>query len=222
MKKLLMSFLLVGIMACSPKSEEQSNIEVSVPVENQVIEQSQSSEDISDWVLKTADIIFTSKKTDIKGNDILETGYFKNYSGFFDKQGELSLKIDLSSVDTDITIRDQRLKDWLFDVDDFENATVTTKLNADAINQLKINESIQLKQPIELQLHGHKLELMTDLLITRESSTLIVAKTIEPIQLDIMKFDMGDGLNKLKEVMGLSKIDSVVPVTFKGEFVRPV
>lgn len=150
MKKLLMSFLLVGIMACSPKSEEQSNIEVSVPVENQVIEQSQSSEDISDWVLKTADIIFTSKKTDIKGNDILETGYFKNYSGFFDKQGELSLKIDLSSVDTDITIRDQRLKDWLFDVDDFENAIVTTKLNADAINQLKINESIQLKQPTNI------------------------------------------------------------------------
>ena len=244
MKKILLTSLLLCLVACGSQpasdditeaqhssenaSSENNGNSDSAVAENSVADSvsevqtvNQASE-VSDWLLKDADIGFVSTKIDKKRNHIEEIGEFTQYSGLFNKLGELLLKIDLSSVKTDIVIRDDRLRDWLFNVDEFTTAVVTTTLDADTINGLKVGETMQLTQPFVLDMHGHTVDLVADLTITRESNTLMLVETNTPIKLDVKKFDMSECMKRLTEVMGLSRIDNVVPITFKGKFVRPL
>lgn len=231
MKKILLASLLLCLVACGsqPASNDiteaqhsSENINSDSAVAESVSEVQTVNQAVSDWLLKDADIGFVSTKIDKKSNHIEEIGEFTQYSGLFNKLGELLLKIDLSSVKTDIVIRDDRLRDWLFNVDEFTTAVVTTTLDADTINELKVGETMQLTQPFVLEMHGHTVDLVADLTITRESDTLMLVETNTPIKLDVKEFDMSEGIQRLTEVMGLSKINNVVPVTFKGEFIRPL
>lgn len=231
MKKILLASLLLCLVACGsqPASNDiteaqhsSENINSDSAVAESVSEVQTVNQAVSDWLLKDADIGFVSTKIDKKSNHIEEIGEFTQYSGLFNKLGELLLKIDLSSVKTDIVIRDDRLRDWLFNVDEFTTAVVTTTLDADTINELKVGETMQLTQPFVLEMHGHTVDLVADLTVTRESDTLMLVETNTPIKLDVKEFDMSEGIQRLTEVMGLSKINNVVPVTFKGEFIRPL
>lgn len=238
MKKILLTSLLLCLVACGSQpasnditeaqhssenaSSENINSESAVAESVSEVQTVNQASEVSDWLLKDADISFVSTKIDKKRNHIEEMGKFTQYSGLFNKLGELLLKIDLSSVKTDIVIRDDRLRDWLFNVDEFTTAVVTTTLDADTINELKVGETMQLTQPFVLEMHGHTVDLVADLTITRESDTLMLVETNTPIKLDVKEFDMSEGIQRLTEVMGLSKINNVVPVTFKGEFIRPL
>lgn len=244
MKKILLASLLLCLVACGSQpasnditeaqhssenassehasSKNNGNSESAVAESVSEVQTVNQASEVSDWLLKDADIGFVSTKIDKKSNHIEEIGEFTQYSGLFNKLGELLLKIDLSSVKTDIVIRDDRLKDWLFNVDEFTTAVVTTTLDADTINELKVGETMQLTQPFVLEMHGHTVDLVADLTVTRESDTLMLVETNTPIKLDVKEFDMSEGIQRLTEVMGLSKINNVVPVTFKGEFIRPL
>lgn len=217
-KFIITSGLLAVLLGCSPQTSN---------VENKPQEQVQSEEttsvptDIADWVLKDAEIVFTSTKTDTMGNDIQEMGNFMQYSGVFAKHGLLKLEINLNSTVTDIAIRDQRIKEWLFETGQFETATITAQLDAEKINQLPLNSSIQLAQPITLDLHGMKADLTANLSITRTQPNVLSVTTTEPVLVNIESFGMTDGLKKLTDVMMLSKINSGIPITFKGNFHRP-
>lgn len=219
MKKILLGSIIFMLLACSSNpgevettSQQAQTVEtVEAPVPT----------DISDWVLKDAKIVFTTTKTDKKGNDIQEVGDFKQYSGFFDKQGQFRLEINLNSLTTDIIIRDQRIKEWLLETDKFTNATIIAKLDAEKINQLALHESIQLTQPVQLDLHGMQADLTANLAITRTQPNVLSVNTIQPILISLDSFDMLEGLQKLTDVMMLSEINQTIPVSFKGEFHRP-
>lgn len=219
MKKILLGSVIFMLLACSSNpgevettSQQAQTVEtVEAPVPT----------DISDWVLKDAKIVFTTTKTDKKGNDIQEVGDFKQYSGFFDKQGQFRLEINLNSLTTDIIIRDQRIKEWLLETDKFTSATIIAKLDAEKINQLALHESIQLTQPVQLDLHGMQADLTANLAITRTQPNVLSVNTIQPILISLDSFDMLEGLQKLTDVMMLSEINQTIPVSFKGEFHRP-
>lgn len=215
-KLIILGGLVVVLLGCSPKP----NIESEQPVK--VAEVQSVPTDSADWVLKDADIVFSSTKTDTQGNDITESGNLTQYSALFNKQGQLRLEINLNGVDTGIVIRDQRIKDWLFEVDNFATAIITAQLDGEQINRLALNQSIQLSQPITLDLHGIKTTMTANLLVTRIQPNALLVKTTEPIFIKIDDFGLMDGLKKLTDVMMLAKIGSDIPVTFSGEFHRPL
>lgn len=217
-KLIILSGLMVALLGCSPKS---NNTESKAEPQAKTVEVQSVPTDTADWVLKDADIVFSNTKTDAQGNDITESGNLTQYSALFNKQGQLRLEINLNGVDTGILIRNQRIKDWLFEVDDFETATITAQLDAEQINQLPLNSSIQLAQPITLDLHGMKADLTANLSITRTQPNVLSVTTTEPVLVNIESFGMTDGLKKLTDVMMLSKINSGIPITFKGNFHRP-
>lgn len=217
MHKNALIFLMLILVGCSPESE--SNVE---PYKQTQINHNIVPTDNADWTLKNADIIFSSTKIDSKGNHIEEMGNFTEYSAFFNKKGQFKLEIDLASVNTNIIIRDQRIRDWLFETETFTTASITSNLDAEQINQLKLNESIQITQPITLDLHGIQSNLDADLIITRIEPSILSVKTNQPVILSVANFGMKDGLQKMTEVMNLSEILPDIPITFKGEFFRPL
>lgn len=219
-KTVLASCLMLAFMAgCSPESAGNKTDNIQ---QNQVAQEEKPfPTDNADWVLKNSDISFTSTKIDKKKNGIEETGQFTEHSALFNKKGQFRMEIDLDSLDTGITIRDQRIKEWMFETEKFTTATITADLNAEQINQLTLNESIQITQPAVLNLHGMTSDLEIDLTITRTAPSALSVSTNKPVILSIENFGMSDGLQKLTEVMGLFEIKPTIPVTFKGEFFRP-
>ena len=61
--------------------------------------------------------------------DIAEVHRFNQLSGEITQQGDVSLAIDLSSVNSSIAIRDERIKEFLFETAVFPKATFTTQIN---------------------------------------------------------------------------------------------
>lgn len=208
--------ILVG--GCSPSNSANETTKNTSSLSSEIKD---VPNDVSEWVLKDADIVFTSTKTDQKGNDILEQGTFKNHSGLLNKRGEFDIEIELDSVSSDIVIRDQRLKEWLFEVDKFATAHITGQLDAAQISKLSQNETLQLHQPIIIALHDNEVKTNADLLINRVDDRQIKVETVKPIYLNVKDLGMGEGLQQLTDVMKLAKINADVPIIFKGEFVRP-
>ena len=80
----------------------------------------------AEWRLDpaTSDLYFMS----IKATHVGEVHSFETLSGTVDDKGKASLTVDLASVATLIPIRDQRMRDILFEVDRYPSAMVTAQI----------------------------------------------------------------------------------------------
>ena len=89
-----------------------------------------------------------------------------------------------------------------------------------AIGSLKTGDSLQLKQPLTLDLHGSKQDIEAELTLKRGADNSISVATAQPVVVDAKKLGMSGGVAKLVEVMGLASINEQIPVTFNGTFTR--
>ena len=71
----------------------------------------------------------------VKKNTLAEVHTFTQLTGNVDNTGALSIDIDLSSVETNIPIRNQRMKEMLFDVIKFPTANVSGKIDLVRLNE---------------------------------------------------------------------------------------
>ena len=172
------------------------------------------------WESDNNHISFLSIKVNQQKNSITEQSAFTSSKAMLDKDGMFTLTIDLNSVKTNVDIRDQRLKDWVFETAQFGTATVSGKVDADAVNKLAVGETLKLEQPLELDIHGQKVKLQAELNVQRSAEDKIMVNTLTPVILDTKAMKMEKGVMQLVEVMALSSIVEQVPVSFAGEFMR--
>ena len=172
------------------------------------------------WESDSNQISFLSIKVTQQKNSITEQSAFTDSKAMLDKDGNFTLTIDLNSVKTNIDIRDQRLKDWVFETAQFGTATVSGKVDADAVNKLAVGEVLKLDQALVLDIHGQKVNLQAELNVQRVADDKILVNTLTPVVLDTKAMKMEKGVMQLVEVMALSSIVEQVPVSFSGEFMR--
>lgn len=166
---------------------------------------------LADWVLDNSKsgLYFVS----IKKDHIAETHTFKNLSGRITKAGQGSLVIDLASVKTNIDLRDERIRDHLFETKTFPTATVSVDLA-----KTGVKPGIQTVN-VTLDLHGVKKEVPATVALTEVGNTVQVA-TVAPIILDAADFNLAGGLTVMREIGSVSSISNAVPVTFFLSFVK--
>lgn len=213
-QSLIVAASLFALAACSP-SNESAQTEQPVAEAVQAVPQTPA-----DWEVSDAAITFLSSKINKQLNSVTEQSRFTASQAVLDKDGEFKMEVDLSSVNTGIEIRDQRLKDWVFETAKFAKANVTGTVDIDAVSKLAVGEAVNLKQPLVLDIHGKQLNLDADLTVQRISADKIMVSTLNPVLLDVKAMDMVAGVAKLVEVMGLSSIVEQVPVSFNAEFTR--
>lgn len=196
------SFFIVPVLAVAGCSTAP---EASAPLEG-------------DWSLVSdaSHIAFVS----IKADNVGEAHRFKTASGGVDAKGTASVAIDLSSVDTKVDIRDERMRDILFQVGQFPNAIVGTQIDPAVIKTLAIGEQKQVNAPLSLDLHGVAASLDAMLMVTRISDDRVLVETPAPIIVDATQFGLGERLEQLREIAGLPSITPVVPVTASLIFER--
>ncbi|WP_069471738.1 YceI family protein [Candidatus Marithrix sp. Canyon 246] len=175
-----------------------------------------SSNKQSDYQLDndTSSLTFIS----VKKTDTAEIGKFKQLEGTIDKSGNVTLKVDLSSVDTNIAIRNSRMQEFLFEIAKFATANITTKVDMEKVNKLAIGKTMLETVTIKLDLHGEQKDITANVLATRlaEDKLMIVNQTA--LFLKAADFKLLDGIEKLRNLVGLPRISKVVPINFVFTF----
>ena len=155
--------------------------------------------------------------TTVKNGLVAEGHGFRSLSGTVGADGAASLTIDLASVATNVDIRDERMREFLFETGAYPKARVTAQLDPAAFAALKTGES--MVQPVEatLDLHGVQGEVEAELAVTRIAAGKVKVEAVAPIIIDAPLYGL-DGLAKLKELAGLDSIAPQVPVSLSLTF----
>ena len=164
------------------------------------------------WVLdeSKSEISFIS----IKNLSIAETHEFRNLSGTIDDEGNLEIKIPLSSVETKIPIRNERMKKMLFETSKFANALVTSKIDLSFSKGASVGEIIQRKENFSIDLHGFQQENEANIAVTLEKGGVVRVDSVRPIIVDASSHELSEGIDALRVVAKLSSIAESVPVSF--------
>jgi len=167
------------------------------------------------WSLepKQSNLYFLSTKK----AQITETHSFSRFDASIDKNNQLKVEIDLTSVDTKIPIRDQRMQQKLFNVGLHPKAIISANVPQTAL-ALKAGQSQNVTLALKLDLHGVSQSLNAEVFVTRISEDKLLVNTLAPIMLDSRNFQLSSGIETLKKLAGLDSITFVVPVTFNVVF----
>jgi len=146
-----------------------------------------------------------------KNKNITEEHSIQFSSGYINNEKQLVIKTDLTTVNTNIEIRDQRLRDLLFEVDQFPLATISTQLE----QHLPLTEPFTIE--FELDLHGIKQNMSAEVMIQSIGDKLVVTN-YEPVLVNGKDFALDDAINQLTKIASLQSIDYSVLVDFKLTF----
>lgn len=174
-----------------------------------------SSISAADWSLQNPSSIhfLTSKNT-----HVTEVQHFKKFDAHIDENGQASLSIDLSSVETNIDIRNQRMLEHLFEVSRFASANFEASIPNSVFKQVAAGKSVEYTLTGTVSLHGEKVTASNDVIIHKNPDTSVTVTAITPLLIDANQFKLVAGINKLQELAGLQSITHTVPVLFSLTF----
>lgn len=164
---------------------------------------------MADWTLNNekSALFFVS----IKKTDVAEIHRFNQMSGTISDAGKAQLSIDLNSVSTQIPIRDERMKTMLFETKQHKTATIDVDLS-----KVGLKPGLQ-KVEVTLDLHGVQKPL-TALVNVSETDNTVYVTSSAPILLNAKAFNLGKGVDALRDIAQLNHISYTVPVTFSLGF----
>ncbi len=170
----------------------------------------------ADWILesKKSTMSFVS----VKNGMVAETHSFKKLSGRVESGGAATLEVELASVDTLIPIRDERMREMLFDTAKFPNAEVKVQLDNGVLSQLQAGSATSIEVFGDLTLRGQTQRVSAALTVTGSNDGGVLISTEKPILIAANQFDLVTGIEALREIAGLGSITPVVPVTFTLKF----
>jgi polyisoprenoid-binding protein YceI len=155
----------------------------------------------------------------IKAKDVGEVNNFKEMAGTITDEGQVSVSMFLDSVETLVPIRNERMREFLFDTTDYKEATLTAKVDPAIIADLQPGQIAGITAEGTLSLHGQTQPMVLSMQAAKlDDGTVMVAAT-KPLIVDAAKFGLSDGVEKLREIAGLESISHAVPVTFVMTFV---
>ncbi|WAP69010.1 YceI family protein [Jiella pelagia] len=155
----------------------------------------------------------------IKKGTVLETQKFGELAGSISPDGEAEVKIKLESVSTGIDIRDVRMRFVLFDIDQFPDATITAKIDPEAISSVFDEARMTYDLPVTLTIRGISKDLSIPVIISKLGDDLVSVASAAPVMVSTADFGMEDGLKQLSEAVGNIPITPSSPVTFELAFV---
>ncbi len=149
----------------------------------------------------------------VKNAAVGEGHQFTRVSGDISATGLASLSIDLASVDTGIEIRDQRIRELLFEVARFPQARVETQV--DLADVLKLAPGQSMLMPLELRLHVREGDttLGATVRVERLSATRVLVTTVRPVIVNADALGLTEGVERLRHIAGLQSISPAVPVS---------
>jgi len=158
----------------------------------------------------------------IKNASVAETHGFGSLLGYISADGAVQLSISLDSVATSIPIRDQRIREVLFETVEFPTATVTAAVDPALIAAVAGGGTVTTDLPVKVALHGVEQSLSIPVLVIGEADGRLQVFTPQPVLLNAAAFGLAEGIEALREIAGLNSISAAVPVSVRLVFNRAV
>lgn len=165
-----------------------------------------------EWVVDNASshLHFVS----VKNNAIGEVSTFETLEGHLSGNGQFALEILLDSVNTGIEIRDQRMKEHLFDSKTNVAFIVNGSFDLAKIEDQKAGNSSQHTLEATIQLGSDTVDIKAPVTIQTLADHQLRVTSVSPVVISTSSLNLDSGVDKLKSLAGLRSIDRVVPVTF--------
>lgn len=146
----------------------------------------------------------------IKNNTVGEVSHFETLFGSVTDSGDVEVRVVLDSVETNVGIRNERMKNMLFEVGLYPEAVITAKLDTGSMAVLSSGGLTNMS--LQIDLHGQSVtkDVQLNVAVTDQGVT---ATTTQPILLTAAEFGLEGGVAALQAVAGLNAISRVIPVT---------
>ncbi len=171
---------------------------------------------LADWRLTSASKV---GYVSIKNNAIAEHNVFSGVTGSLSKKGQLKITIDLSTVETQVDIRNQRMRELFFEVTQYPQAVVTAELDVQELAQIDSGAPLEIVKPFTLSLHGVEATAEAHLRVVAVGGRAWVS-TVRPVLISAADFGLEGGVSALQKIAGLEAIAAVVPVSIDLKFVK--
>ena len=163
----------------------------------------------ADWTVSDSSRIgFVS----IKNNRIGENNAFERVSGSISESGQVAVSVDLSSVETGIGIRNERLQKMLFEVASFPTASIDAVLSDSQIAALRAGGARAESVSVNIRLHGKTVSKTANVSVSSSGGDVRVTTT-QPIVITAQEFGLESGVAALQQIAGLNAISRSIPVT---------
>lgn len=153
----------------------------------------------------------------IKKNTTGEVHHFNNVTGVVKEKGEMVLTVDLSSVETNIDIRNERMTKHVF-LEGKATATITGQIDMDEVNSLKPGETKVLEVEVNLKFAGVENEVEANMLVARLSENRVLVSTEDFIMLSTEDLGIDAGIDQLMKLAKLPGITRVTPIAVRMVF----
>ncbi len=150
----------------------------------------------------------------VKAGDAGEVHRFTEISGELSSGGKASVTIQLASVDTLIPLRDERMRELLFQTGIFPTASLSTDIDMDALNAIEPGDSMDMAANLTLDLHGQQLSLAAEMIVARLGDHRLMVSSRKPVIVNAASVDLVNGIEALREIANLPSISKAVPVSF--------
>ena len=188
MKKAFLSLVLTGVFG-----------QISTPAQ-------------ADWTLdpSQSELAFSS----IKASRIAEIHTFNSISGNITDSGDATFQIDVSSLETMIPIRNERMLEMLFKETLFPIIEFSSSLDLDPFNDLAVNEEINYQLAGDLNIVGLSENLTISVSVRKLDDDKFHVSNNGLFFLDPGRFGLIAGIEALRKIAGLPSITQTVPVDF--------
>lgn len=147
----------------------------------------------------------------IKKDTVGEVNSFTTLSGHVTPDGRAEIKIDLSSVETNIDIRNERMIEYVFRKAGI--ATLIANFDMAEVSGLGVGETTTVDAEAVLSLAGKDVEFEAEMFVARLSESSVLVSTNDMVFLGTEDAGINAGVDKLMELASLPSITRTVPVT---------
>jgi len=165
---------------------------------------------LADWELdgERSTVQFMS----VKNASVAELHHFRAITGGISDTGAAQIVLDLDSVETLVPIRNQRMRELLFETVRFPAAMLRAEVPT-SLTGLAVGEARDTSIEVEVDLHGATKSYIAEVLVTRLNDGGLQVVISEPIVIKAADFGLDGGIDILREVAGLKSISTAVPVS---------
>ena len=156
----------------------------------------------------------------IKNDIVAETHSFGSLVGYISGDGKVELAIDLDSVETLIPIRNERMRELLFETRQFPTANLSAQVDPGILQAASQGGVVNTVVQVGLSLHGQDALLEVPVVVVGDDGQSLRVVSARPVIVNAGDFGLEAGVTALREVAGLKTISTAVPVTLNLLFNR--
>lgn len=156
----------------------------------------------------------------VKNAVIAETHEFLEISGAVAAE-EAAVSIALGSVETLIPIRNERMREMLFEVASYPKVILTAPVAQGTVEALAPGESVEQRLTGTLSLKGAGIPLEFSVRVSRQGPDAVRVESLGPVMVSAEQLGLAAGVEALRAIAGLNSITPMVPVSFSLLFRAP-